>query len=69
MKNLLILALLSVFLSADNNKTMSKQEFLKQMRELDEKEEKTDKFIQKLEEMKKKLEQEKLEMKQKENPK
>lgn len=33
MKNLLILALLSVFLNADNNKTISKQEFLKQTKE------------------------------------
>jgi mevalonate kinase len=76
MKNLLILTLLSVFLNADSNKPMSKEEFLKQMKELDAKEEKaktniekTDKFIQRLEEMKKKLEAEKLESEQKENKK
>lgn len=62
--------------NADSNKTMSKQEFLKQMKELDVREEKaktniekTDKFIQRLEEMKKKLEEEKLESEQTENKK
>jgi hypothetical protein len=80
MKNILILALLSVFLNADNNKSVVKEisdeDFLKQMKESRQKQEKrlieiekTDKFIQKLEEIKKKLEAEKLEMKQKENKK
>jgi hypothetical protein len=76
MKNLLILALLTVFLNADNNKTMSKQEFLKYMQESQQRQEKdlaeiekTKKFIQKLELMKMKLEAEKLESEQTENKK
>jgi hypothetical protein len=76
MKNLLILALLSVFLNADSNKPMSKEEFLKYMQESQKEQEKdlaeiekTDKFIQKLELMKMKLEAEKLESEQKENKK
>jgi len=76
MKNLFILTLLSVFINADNNKTMSKQEFLKYMQESQQRQEKdlteiekTEKFIQKLDLMKIKLEAEKLESEQTENKK
>lgn len=73
MKTLLILTLLSILLNAE---AISKEEFLKKIQESQleqEKDlaeiEKTDKFIQKLELMKKKLEVEKSESEQKENKK
>jgi hypothetical protein len=69
MKYLLILMLSSIILNAE---AMSKEEFLKKIQDSQQRQEKmlveiekTDKFIQKLEEMKKKLEEEKLEDKDK----
>ncbi len=62
--------------NADNNKSMSNEEFLKQMEQLDQEEKKVDANIEKAEKFHKiletfsiKLETEKLERKQKENQK
>lgn len=76
MKKIFLFIILVIILNADDNKTMTDEEFLKKIQESQQRQEKslaeiekTDKFIQKLEVIKKDLEVEKLKSKQREDKK
>lgn len=76
MKKIFLFIILVIILNADDNKTMTDEEFLKKIQESQQRQEKslaeiekTDKFIQKLEVKKKDLEVEKLKSKQREDKK